>query len=339
MSEDLYDLTIIGGGPAGMYAAFYAGMRAMRVKLIEAKGELGGFLHHYGEKMIWDVGGVEPLRGESLIRAMAAQAQTFAPALVYNQVASGFELQADGSFVISTKCGKQHHTRTIVIAIGRGVTEMQKLPLQGADRYEVGNLHYIVQDVQQFSGQRVLISGGGNSAVDWAIALAEQGAEVTVVHRQRQFRAMERSVADMQRVAQVWTPYEIKRLHGSGTHIEQVELTAVGGQERRLCKVDAVVICHGYSSQDTTSVWGLPASDGQFIVNGQTESSIPGIFVAGDCAQYANKVRLIAGAFTDAILAVNSAMRYLQPHADSMAYVSSHNARFRERNQQLRRSR
>lgn len=335
--ESVYDLTIVGGGPAGMYAAFYAGMRDMKVKLIEAKGELGGFLHTYPEKMIWDVGGMPPIRCDKLIAWLAEQARTFQPKIVFNQMVVGLEQEEDGTFTIASDTGERHRTRTILIAVGRGVTQLQKLEIEGADRYELANLHYTIQELEGFRGKRVLISGGGNSAVDWANELADVAARVTVVHRRDEFTAMERHVAMMRQSADVRTPYTVEKLHGDGDQIRRVTIRHAESGEFEQLEVDAVVVNHGYNRDyGPLREWGFSLSEYGLNATEKAATNIPGIFAAGDCMTYGSKVRLIAGAFTDAVLAVNSAKLYIEPEAPRMAYVSSHNERFKERNKQLR---
>lgn len=334
--EDIYDVTIIGGGPAGMYAAFYAGMREMKVKLIEGKDYLGGFLHTYSDKTIWDVGGVPPMKCSRLIDWMVQQANTFDPSIVLNRSVDRFTRLDNGLFALHTDKGKLHYTRTIIIAIGRGIAEVQRLPMEEANEYERSNLHYTVQNLERFTGKHVLISGGGNSAVDWAIELAEQAERVTVVHRQSEFRAMERNVKQMKNIADVLTPYQITRLHGKGERIDQVAITHVHTGKDILLEVDEVVVSHGYTSHVSELVrCGLEMSEGMIVMSRFAETNVPGIFSAGDCATHESKVRLIAGAFNDAIVAVNSAKQYLNPKAPQMAYVSSHNDLFREKNRQI----
>lgn len=319
-----------------MYAAFYGGMRNMRIKLIEGKDRLGGFLHTYAEKTIWDVGGVPPIRCSQFIEWLSRQAMTFEPTIVFNEQVERVERLQDGTFRLVTRQGGSHYSRTVIMATGRGMAELQRLEVEGAQRYELDNLHYTVQDIERFRGKQVLISGGGNSAVDWAIELAEVAAKVTVVHRRDQFRAMERSVERMREAAEVLTPYRIAKLHGSEGAIRQVALEHEEQGDCSLLSVDAVVVSHGYSSElSALSCFGLYSSEGMLNVDGQAATAVPGIFAAGDCAVYASKVRLIAGAFTDAALAMNSAKLHIEPSAPSMAYVSSHNERFRQMNREL----
>ncbi|MEC0127646.1 NAD(P)/FAD-dependent oxidoreductase [Paenibacillus pabuli] len=334
--EDIYDVTIIGGGPAGMYAAFYAGMREMKVKVIEGKDQLGGFLHTYSDKTIWDVGGVPPMTCSRLIEWLVQQANTFDPTVVLNCSIERFTPMDNRLFALHTSGGELHYSRTIIIAIGRGIAEIQRLDMEEAHEYERSNLHYTVQSTERFKGKHVLISGGGNSAVDWTIELAEQAKTVTVVHRQEEFRAMERNVKHMKNITDVRTPYQITQLYGNGERIHQVAITHVHTGENILLEVDEIVVSHGYTSHvSDIARCGLEMSEGMIVMSRFAETNIPGIFSAGDCATHESKVRLIAGAFNDAIVAVNSAKQYLNPQAPQMAYVSSHNDLFREKNRQI----
>ncbi|WP_409340866.1 NAD(P)/FAD-dependent oxidoreductase [Paenibacillus sp. MBLB4367] len=339
MSEqlELFDITIIGGGPAGLYGAFYSGMRDMKTKLIEAKEELGGRIRIYPEKMIWDVGGMTPLLGESLIDQLVQQAKTFDPTIVLGQQITGFERLKDGTFLLTASNGERHHTRTVVLAIGYGILTMQKLDIAGADRYEVENLHYTVQELEAFRGKRVLISGGGNSAVDWANELEPIADCVTIVHRRDEFGGHEKNVVRMKQSAvSVKTPFAVTQLHSGGVAIEEVTVSHVEtGEEERL-EVDAVIVNHGLKCDyGPLAEWGLKMEDDIALVNDKRETNLAGIFAAGDFVNHASKVRLIAGAFTDAVLAVNSAKLFIDPEAPKVAYVSSHNIRFKERNKQL----
>lgn len=344
MNEQLYDLTIIGGGPAGLYAAFYSGMRDMKVKLIEAKEELGGRLLLYPEKMIWDVGGVPPIRCEQLIGHLIKQAQTFDPVIVLGQQISDLERLEDGTMIVTATNGERHHTRTLILALGHGVLKLVKLNIEGADRYEVTNLHYTVQELERFRGKRILISGGGDSAVDWANELESIAASVTVVHRRESFGGHEKNVKRMiDSSIDVRTPYELVQLHGNeaGDAIAAVSFARVDAEgqpepaSERL-EVDEVIVNHGLRGDFGSIVeWGMEMGEWNISVNERMSTNVPGIFVAGDTAAYPTKVNLIAGAFTDAVLAVNHAKKYIDPQAWETARVSSHNSIFKERNKAL----
>jgi len=335
---ELYDVTIIGGGPAGLYTAFYSGMRDLKTKLIEAQDRLGGRMLIYPEKMIWDVGGVTPIRGEKLLGQLIQQAKTFDPTIVTGQQIIGYERQEDGTFILTSTSGERHLTRTVILAIGYGVRKMAKLEIEGADRYEVTNLHYTVQELEVFRGKRVLISGGGDSAVDWANELDPIAASVTIVHRREAFGGHERNVARMKASSvEVRVPYTVQALHSDGGEtIDRVSIVHAETGETEVIEVDAVIVNHGMKSEfGPIREWGLDIGEWNVTVGERMATNIPGIFAAGDFATYGSKVGLIAGAFTDGVLALNSAKLYMDPEAPRMAYVSSHNERFKEKNKQL----
>lgn len=337
MREELYDVTIVGGGPAGLYTAFYSGMRDLKTKIIEYSSQLGGRMLIYPEKMIWDVGGVPPILGGQLIEHLIEQAKTFDPTIVFNQKVEHVEKQSDGTFILTSSTGEKHYSKTVILAVGYGVLSMQKLEIEGADKYEVTNLHYTVQELEIFRDKHVLISGGGNSAVDWANELEPIAASVTVVHRRDEFGGHEKSVLKMRESSVcLKTPYEIVQLHGDGELIQSVSIENKETSVIERIELDAIIVNHGLKCDyGALEKWGLNIEDGVAIVNEKRETNIEGIYGAGDFVDHPSKVRYIAGAFTDGILALNSAKLYLEPDAPKVAYVSSHNIRFKERNKKI----
>lgn len=335
---ELYDVTIIGGGPAGMYTAFYSGMRDLKTKLIEAKDELGGRMLIYPEKMIWDVGGVPPMLCQQLIGNLKEQAQTFEPTIVLGQQIYHQERLEDGTYILTSSTGELHWTKTVILAIGYGILSMAKLEIEGADRYEVTNLHYTVQELEPFRGKRVLISGGGNSAVDWANELESIAESVIIVHRREEFGGHEKNVVRMKESSvNIRTLYAVSQLHSiDGETISKVTISHIETEEEEQFDVDAVVVSHGLKSDyGPLKDWGIEMGDWCAIVNDKLETNLPGIFAAGDFIDYPSKVRLIAGTFTDAVLALNNAKLYMDPEANKYANVSSHNDRFKEKNKAL----
>jgi len=337
MTQELYDVTIVGGGPADLYTAFYSGMRDLKTKIIEYSSQLGGRMLIYPEKMIWDVGGVTPILGGQLIKQLVEQAQTFDPTIALNQKVEKLEKQQDGTFILTSSTGEKHYSKTVILAVGYGVLSMQKLEIEGADRYEVTNLHYTVQEVEIFRHKHVLISGGGNSAVDWANELEPIAASVTVVHRREDFGGHEKNVSRMKESSvSVKTPYEVVQLHSDGDLIQSVSIVNKETDAIERIEVDAVIVNHGLKCDyGALEEWGLDIQDGVAIVNEKRETNIEGIYGAGDFIDHPSKVRLIAGAFTDGVLALNSAKLFIEPDAPKVAYVSSHNIRFKERNEKI----
>ncbi|MEQ6356156.1 NAD(P)/FAD-dependent oxidoreductase [Lysinibacillus sp. M3] len=337
MTIEMYDVTIVGGGPAGLYTSFYSGMRDLKTKIIEYSSQLGGRMLIYPEKMIWDVGAVTPILGGQLIEQLVEQAKTFDPTIVLNQKVEKLEKQSDGTFMLTSSTGEKHYSKTVILAVGYGVLSMQKLDIAGVDRYEVTNLYYTVQELEIFRNKHVLISGGGNSAVDWANELEPIAASVTIVHRRDEFGGHEKNVIKMRESSiSIKTPYEVVQLHGDGDLIQSVSIANKETDEVEQLEVDAVIVNHGLKCDyGALEEWGLNIQDGVAIVNEKRETNIEGVYGAGDFVDHPSKVRLIAGAFTDGILALNSAKLYLEPDAPKVAYVSSHNIRFKERNKKI----
>ncbi|GAB0169005.1 NAD(P)/FAD-dependent oxidoreductase [Lysinibacillus sp. CTST325] len=337
MTLEMYDVTIVGGGPAGLYTSFYSGMRDLKTKIIEYSSQLGGRMLIYPEKMIWDVGGVTPILGGQLIEQLVEQARTFEPTIVLNQKVERLEKQSDGTFILTSSTGEKHYSKTVILAVGYGVLSMQKLEIAGVDRYEVTNLYYTVQELEIFRNKHILISGGGNSAVDWANELVPIAASVTIVHRRDEFGGHEKNVIKMREsTVSIKTPYEVVQLHGDGDLIQSVSIANKETDEIEQLEVDAVIVNHGLKCDySALEEWGLDIQDGVAIVNEKRETNIEGVYGAGDFVDHPSKVRLIAGAFTDGILALNSAKLYLEPDAPKVAYVSSHNIRFKERNKKI----
>lgn len=337
--EDLYDVTIVGGGPTGLYTAFYSGMRDMRTKIIECQPRLGGKMHFYLDKVVWDIGGLPPTSGERCIDHLVGQSDTFEPAVVLGERVVAIDEGEDGVFALSTDGGTVHRSRTVILATGSGVVSAERLKVEGAERYEATNLRYTVDRLEDYRGRRVLISGGGNSAVDWANALEPLAGSVTVVHRRDEFAGHEGSVLQMKRSpVEVLTPYEITALTpgASGEEIRVVTLSHIEGEGEREIEVDAVVVNHGYHVDlGFVGDGKYPLKDNCILVNEGMETNVPGIFAAGDLVTYEGKLHLIAGGFVEGATAANSAKLYLQPDAEESAYVSSHNERFADKNREL----
>ena len=338
MSE-IFDVTIVGGGPAGLYSAFYSGLRTMKTKIIESQGSLGGKVHIYPEKMIWDVGGMRPMRGEEFIKNLITQGLTFEPTVCLNTKVEYIK-KDNGLFMLTTDDGKKHLSKTIIMANGGGIITPQKLDVEGATKYELTNLHYTVQHLERFKGKHVLISGGGNAAIDWAVELLQLAASVTVVYRKEELTAHEAQVEKLKdgNVEIILNSTITSLIANQENHIiEQVILDSKGRQ--RVIEVDEVLINHGYNREASLEfAEGIQPEmkDNYYYVGTPTcILSTEGMFAAGDIISYEGKVNLLVGAFQDAVNAVNSAKKYIEPSAYDTAMVSSHNEVFKERNERL----
>ncbi|KAB7706592.1 SidA/IucD/PvdA family monooxygenase [Bacillus aerolatus] len=315
-NQQTFDITIIGGGPVGLFTAFYAGMRQMSCKIIESLPQLGGQLSAlYPEKYIYDVAGFPKVRAQELVDNLKEQMDQFNPTVCLEEAVQEIEKQADGVFKMTTNAGT-HFTKTIVITAGNGAFQPRKLELAGSEKYEGKNLHYFINDLNQFAGKKVQVFGGGDSAVDWALMLEPIAEKVTIAHRRDKFRAHEHSVETMKNSSvNILTPYVPSELIGED-RIEQVVLQEVKGTQKEVVDVDDVVVTYGFvSSLGPIKNWGLEIEKNSIVVNSRMETNIEGIYAAGDICTYEGKVKLIASGFGEAPTAVSNAKVYIDPKA------------------------
>nr|WP_256123740.1 NAD(P)/FAD-dependent oxidoreductase [Paenibacillus chitinolyticus] len=309
-------MIIIGGGPAGMFAAFYGGMRQASVTLIESMPQLGGQLAAlYPEKHIYDVAGFPKVTAQELVNSLAVQMNHFPIHVCLEEKVLQVVKKEERLFEVITD-KESHLGKAVIITGGVGAFEPRRLELPEAVRYEKTNLHYFVSDLNSFAGQKVLISGGGDSAVDWSLMLEPIAEQVTLIHRRDKFRAHEHSVEKlMNSRVNVVTPTEITGFEGDDA-IRKVTLKHVKTGEETVLDVDAVVVNFGFvSSLGPIAEWGLQIENGSIVVDSRMETNVPGIFAAGDITTYPGKLKLIAVGFGEAPTAVNNAKVYLDPSA------------------------
>ncbi|WP_044748548.1 ferredoxin--NADP reductase 2 [Bacillus alveayuensis] len=319
MKEDqkVYDITIIGGGPTGLFTAFYGGMRQASVKIIESLPQLGGQLSAlYPEKYIYDVAGFPKIRAQELINNLKEQMAKFNPTVCLEQSVEKLEKLEDGTFKLTTN-KEIHYSKAVIITAGNGAFQPRRLELENAAQYEGKNLHYFIDDLNKFAGKKVLVCGGGDSAVDWALMLEPIAEKVTIVHRRDKFRAHEHSVENlMKSKVEVKTPFVPVELIGDENGIKQVVLEKVKEEAKETIDVDAVIVNYGFvSSLGPIKEWGLEIEKNSIKVNSKMETNIPGVYAAGDICTYEGKVKLIACGFGEAPTAVNNAKAYIDPNA------------------------
>lgn len=316
MQNELVDILIIGGGPAGMFASFYGGMRHASVKVIESMPQLGGQLAAlYPEKYIYDVAGFPKVTAQDLVSQLERQMKQFPVDIRLEEKVLQVVKQDERLFEVTTDKGV-HQAKTVIITGGVGAFEPRRLELPEAAKYEKKNLHYFVSDLNRFEGQKVLISGGGDSAVDWALMLEPIAEQVTLIHRRDKFRAHEHSVESlMNSKVRVLTPKEITALHGDD-RITSATLGDCKTGEAFYLSVDAVIVSFGFvSSLGPIAEWGFDLDNGSILVDSRMETSIRGIFAAGDITTYPGKLKLIAVGFGEAPTAINNAKVYIDPAA------------------------
>ncbi|MER3456858.1 MAG: ferredoxin--NADP(+) reductase [candidate division GAL15 bacterium] len=330
---DLYDLTIVGAGPTGLFAAYYAGFRTLRTKIIDSQSDLGGQVTAlYPDKYIYDVAGFPKILGKDLIRNQVEQAMQYNPTVVLNERVEVLKRLPDGNYRLVTHTGQEHFTRVVLIAAGIGAFTPKKYNRPELDRYEGRGLYFAVRNREDFRDRRVLVVGGGDSALDWALNLLPITRELTLIHRRDQFRAHEDSVRKlMSSSATVKLFYELKALEGN-ERVERAVLFNNRTREEEVLEVDAVLAFLGLvSNLGPIREWGLHIEDNAIVVNTKMETNLPGVYAAGDIATYPGKLKLIATGYGEAATAVNNAYTYLNPGAKAFPGHSSAIMEKRER--------
>jgi len=321
MPQEIRDITIIGGGPTGIFALFYAGMRRATAQIVDALPELGGQLTAlYPEKYIFDVAGFPKVLAKDLVKSLADQAAQFNQPIHLGQRVIGLE-EEDGHFVLVTDKDR-FPTRSIVIAAGIGAFSPRRLPQPCAQPWYGRGIHDVVTDPDAFRGRRVVIIGGGDSAFDWGVQLLDRASRVSVVHRSDRFRAHAATVAQFQEAveggrADLFTFHELHDLKTTDDpeRFSHIALRDVKAKTvTRELEADVLLPMLGFvSDMGAIGGWGLSIEKDEILVNSQMETGRPGIYAAGDVTTYPGKLKLIAAGFAEAATAVNQAVHWVYP--------------------------
>lgn len=309
---EIYDITIVGGGPVGLFTAFYAHLRQAKVKIIDSLPQLGGQpAILYPEKTILDIPAFPSLTGEELTANLLKQLEPFDTTICLNETVIG--IQEGEHLTISTSKG-QHLSRALIIAMGGGAFKPRPLEIEGADA--LPNIHYHVSAIDQYKDQEVLILGGGDSAVDWALAFDTIAKKTTLVHRRDAFRALEHSVEALkQSTVEILTPYLPQALASQGDKASSLLVKKAKSDETITLPFDHLFVNYGFkSSVGTLKEWGLDLNRHRILVNSKQETSLTGVYAVGDCCAYDGKIDLIATGFGEAPTAVNNAMHLIRPN-------------------------
>ncbi len=307
------DLLIVGAGPSGLYAAYYAGFRALSVVVVDSLTEPGGQLAAlYPEKEIFDVGGIPSILGRELAADLYKQAQTYNPTVLLGHSAGALTRLDDGTMTVATDTGLTIRAKAILVTAGIGIFTPRPLPA-GA-QYEGKGLRYFVPDPNALRGKRILVVGGGDSAVDYALMLEHVAASVTVCHRRDAFRAHEASVRKMRESSvRIMTPYQVNAVLGADA-VEAVEVKNHDTGETEKLDVDEVVAALGFVAElGPLADWGMELSRRQIVVDTTMATSLPRVFAAGDITEYPGKVKLISVGLGEAAIAVNNAAVAIDP--------------------------
>jgi thioredoxin reductase (NADPH) len=308
------DILIVGAGPVGLYGAYYVGERGLTAAVVDSLSEVGGQVTAmYPEKQIYDVAGFPSVSGRDLVHGLAAQASQRNPTYLLGQEAQRLE-RLDGRFRVTT-------TRTTVTAgaviVTGGIGTFSPRPLPAGEDYLGRGLEYFVPSSQEYVGRDVVIVGGGDSAIDWALMLEPLANSVTLVHRREAFRAHAGTVDKVRAIdVQMITNAQVTALEGDPV-LERAVVTVKGEDEPRVLPCHKVVAALGFTANlGPLREWGLELRDNRhLVVDTAMRTNLPGVFAAGDITDYEGKVRLISVGFGEAATAVNNAAVFLDPQA------------------------
>jgi ferredoxin/flavodoxin---NADP+ reductase len=335
----VFDVTIIGGGPVGLFAAFYAGLRQMTCKIVDSLEELGGQLTAlYPEKYVFDVPGFPKIFARDLAKNLIEQAMEYRPTVCLGEVVQTLEVlkghapeephevqgvlgQGWEVYKVTSDRGV-HYTRTLIISAGAGAFSPKKLGLKEAAAFENEGVYYSCKSKSAFADKRVLIAGGGDSAIDWAMNLREitrggDGSGITLIHRRNQFKAHEEALRRLQATkVKILTFCEIEGLVAKDGVLEGVVVHNSQTKEKMRLEVDAVLVQFGFnSSLGPIERWPLKIEKKAIVVNRLMETELPGVFAVGDVSTFEGKLKLIVTGFGEAATAVNVAKTRIDPHA------------------------
>jgi len=313
------DILIIGAGPTGLFTVFEAGLLKLKCHIIDALPQPGGQLSElYPKKPIFDIPGFPSIGAQELVDNLLEQIKQFQPGFTLNQKAKTIEKQTDGTFIVTTENGTQHHAKAVAIAGGLGSFDPRKPIIEDLEFYENKGVEYFVKNPEQFRDKKIVIAGGGDSALDWSIFLSNIAKEVTLVHRRNEFRGALDSVDKVQQLKKdgkinLVTPAEVVQLKGD-EHLE-VLVVETGGANMTIA-TDYFIPLFGLTPKlGHIANWGLQIEKNAIVVNNSLDyqTNIEGIYAIGDINTYPGKLKLILCGFHEATLMCQSIYNKLNP--------------------------
>jgi thioredoxin reductase (NADPH) len=313
------DILIIGAGPTGLFTVFEAGLLKLKCHLIDALPQPGGQLAElYPKKPIFDIPGYPSVLAGELVTNLMEQIKQFEPGFTLAETAETIDTLPDGTFVVTTNKGTQHQAKAVAIAGGLGTFEPRKPLIEGIEKYEEKGVEYFVKDPELFRNKKIVIAGGGDSALDWSIFLADVASQVTLVHRRNEFRGALDSVEKVQELKKsgkinLITPAEVVAIQGEG-HLQAITLENEGVQQ--VLETDFFIPLFGLTPKlGAIANWGLEIEKNAIKVNNALDyqTNIPGIYAIGDVNTYPGKLKLILCGFHEATLMCQSVYQCLNP--------------------------
>lgn len=319
--DQIRDITVVGAGPAGLFTVFSAGVQEAKCRVIDSMPQVGGQLTAlYPEKVIFDVPGFPKVTAKELVERLYEQALQFDPEIYLNETVINVERLKHRILAVTTDQGNVYYSRSVVIAAGIGAFTPRVPDEEVFNQYgEENGVYTCVKDKSQFDGKDVVILGGGDSAVDWVLGLADNAKSLAVVHRRNEFRAAGHSVAKMKELTadgkvNVVTPYTFKKILTDGKdHVKGVIVESKTGEELEL-PCNRLLSLLGFKNDLGPIVeWDLRFEDSAIKVDPDMQTNIPGVFAVGDIASYSQKIKLILTGFADASIAVQNTVPYIRP--------------------------
>ncbi len=316
------DILIIGAGPTGLFTVFEAGLLKLKCHLIDALPQPGGQLAEiYPKKPIYDIPGFPEVPAKTLVDNLMEQIKAFEPGFTLGERADKLEKLDDGTFIVTTNEGTQHHAKVVAIAGGLGSFEPRKPPLENISYFEGKGVDYMIREPEDFRGKKVVLAGGGDSALDWSIELADIVDELTLVHRRKEFRGALDSVEKVKKLKDAGkinlvTPAEINALNGNG-QLHSVSVRKKGDDEDVEIKTDYFIPLFGLSPKlGPLADWGLEIEKNAIKVDNTLDyqTNIPGVYAIGDINTYPGKLKLILCGFHEATLMCQSAYNRIYPN-------------------------
>lgn len=326
MNDKIYDISIIGGGPAGMFAAYFARLRNLKVSLIESLPKLGGQPETlYAQKHIYDVAALPKISATDLVKQLNAQLSLMNCDQYLNTSVSSI-VRKDDLWVLTTN-KETIYTKAVIIAIGNGSFQPRKLTFDYDPTLEKQQLNYFVNNIEDFADKDVVVAGGGDSAIDWAIDLNQVAKKTSLIHRRNRYRAMESSVKKLNdSTVQQLNPYIIKNISFNQTDHDKIDITLkmIKSDELKTITADKLLVNYGFvSDSKILRDWNIDLQ-GPFIkVTQEMETNLPNVFAIGDIVTYPGKLQLIATAFAEGPIAVTKALRNLYPDKDFFEHSTS----------------
>ena len=314
------DALIIGAGPVGLFAVFELGLLDMKAHLIDILDKAGGQCAElYPEKPIYDIPGIPEISGQGLTEALMAQIKPFNPTFHLNEMVENIEKVGDPLFRVTTNAGQVFEAKVIVVAAGGGSFQPKRPPIPGIEAYEAKSVYYAVRQMEAFRGKRLLIAGGGDSALDWTLNLAPLASHLTLLHRRAEFRAAPDSVNKMMKLVGEGkidlVLGQVTALEGADGQVSKAIVKTTEGSDFHIA-CDAILPFFGLTMKlGPVADWGMEMKDGEYILvdTATFESSVSGIFAIGDINWYPGKLKLILSGFHEGALMAQKAHRYVYP--------------------------